>query len=343
MHLRYTNTAILVLIGVLTLSGVYGIFWTLNGWLFEVHRGAAWALVALIPWKTAISWRSLKRGIRLKFDRGVMIMVSVTLAAVTVMILALGVLWAWRVGPEVLWLSQTVISWHWILALALIPPFALHVWRRWPKPRVADFAARRGALRSISLLGVGLVGWWVAETLARAQATLAAPREFTGSRGSGILTGNPFPVTGEWAAPINPGLWKLTVHGAVAAARTISYAEVLSLPRSQVGATIDCTTGWYSAQDWQGTSLFGLLESIGMQPEAGYVRLKAATGYAATFSLDEAREILLATHVGGQPLDHWHGFPLRSVAPLWRGWYWVKWLNDIEVLVYPHFDLPGVI
>jgi membrane protein required for beta-lactamase induction len=45
-HLRFTNTAILIAIGVLTLSGVYGIFWTLNGWLFEVHRGAAWALVA---------------------------------------------------------------------------------------------------------------------------------------------------------------------------------------------------------------------------------------------------------------------------------------------------------
>jgi DMSO/TMAO reductase YedYZ molybdopterin-dependent catalytic subunit len=42
---------------------------------------------------------------------------------------------------------------------------------------------------------------------------------------------------------------------------------------------------------------------------------------------------VLATHVGGQVLDHWHGYPLRAVVPSRRGGHWVKWLTEIEVIV----------
>jgi len=66
------------------------------------------------------------------------------------------------------------------------------------------------------------------------------------------------------------------------------------------------------------------------------VRLRAASGYAMDFTLAEAGEILLATHVGGEVLDHWHGFPLRAVVPSRRGWFWVKWLTEIEALTRPH-------
>lgn len=343
MHLRYTNTAILVVIAILTLSGVYGIFFTLNGWMFDVHRIAAWALVALIPWKVGISWRSLRRGLRPRFDRGVMIAVSVGLGLATLAVLAFGLLWAWRIGPQVLWLEQTTISWHWVIALALIPPFTLHVWRRWPKPRAADFTARRNALRSLAVLGIGLVGWGAAEWISAAREAPNAPRQFSGSRGGGSFAGNAFPITGEWATPIDPATWQLTVHGAVTASRVLSYAEVLALPARRITATIDCTTGWYSRQEWRGVSLTELITWLGPHAGAAWVRLKSATGYAATFGLDEAQDVVLATHVGASPLDHVHGFPLRAVVPSRRGWYWVKWLDDVEVLVTPHFDLPGIL
>ena len=39
------------------------------------------------------------------------------------------------------------------------------------------------------------------------------------------------------------------------------------------------------------------------------------SGYFGDFTLAEARGLLLATHVSGEVLDHWHGFPLRAVAP----------------------------
>jgi DMSO/TMAO reductase YedYZ molybdopterin-dependent catalytic subunit len=150
-------------------------------------------------------------------------------------------------------------------------------------------------------------------------------------------------VTGEWASPLEIPLWALNVHGALATERKFSYQDILAMAPSQVEATLDCTNGWYSRQQWQGPSLMDLLSNLGLRADSRYVRIKSATGYAATFALVETREILLATHVGGQPLDHWHGYPVRSVAPSWRGWYWVKWVNDVEVLTQPHLDLPGII
>lgn len=168
MLLRFTNTAILVFVIILTISGVCGLVWTLDGWLFDVHRAAGWGLIALIPWKVGISLRSLRRGQKPNFDRGAMIVLSVALASLVLVILGLGVLWAWRIRPNTLWLNQTMISWHWMLALLLILPFAIHSWLRWPRPKLSDFASRRGALKTLALGAAAVGGWWLAEALARA-------------------------------------------------------------------------------------------------------------------------------------------------------------------------------
>jgi DMSO/TMAO reductase YedYZ molybdopterin-dependent catalytic subunit len=64
------------------------------------------------------------------------------------------------------------------------------------------------------------------------------------------------------------------------------------------------------------------------------------TGYRWSFGLGDADALLLATHVGGEPLAHGHGAPCRLVAPGRRGFEWVKWVERIEV----HDDLdPGAV
>jgi DMSO/TMAO reductase YedYZ molybdopterin-dependent catalytic subunit len=55
------------------------------------------------------------------------------------------------------------------------------------------------------------------------------------------------------------------------------------------------------------------------------------TGYRWSFPIDDAREMLLATHVGDEPLTHAHGAPVRLVAPGRRGFEWVKWVDRIEL------------
>ena len=51
----------------------------------------------------------------------------------------------------------------------------------------------------------------------------------------------------------------------------------------------------------------------------------------------EARDALLATHVGDEPLNHDHGAPVRLVAPGRRGFQWVKWIVAVELLTAPDF------
>ncbi len=53
-------------------------------------------------------------------------------------------------------------------------------------------------------------------------------------------------------------------------------------------AAIDCTSGWYSVQNWQGVPLLDLLAQAGARDEVAGVRLLSATGYHHTFSIEEA-------------------------------------------------------
>ena len=83
----------------------------------------------------------------------------------------------------------------------------------------------------------------------------------------------------------------------------------------------------FSLQRWAGVRLVDLLQAAGMARPAKLVGLEAVGGYGHLYSATESEAILLATHVGGEPLAHRYGFPLRAVVPARRGWFWVKWLS----------------
>ena len=77
--------------------------------------------------------------------------------------------------------------------------------------------------------------------------------------------------------------------------------------------------------------LLNVLELAGADPEARSVAVRSVTGYQRRFTMKEAREYLLATHVGGEPIWHGHGSPVRLVAPGKRGFEWVKWVTSVQV------------
>ncbi|HEX9439132.1 MAG TPA: molybdopterin-dependent oxidoreductase, partial [Roseiflexaceae bacterium] len=97
-------------------------------------------------------------------------------------------------------------------------------------------------------------------------------------------------------------------------------------------ATLDCTGGFYSTQVWRGIRVGRLLDRAGLTEAARWVSFVSVTGYRWSLPADEAREALLATHVGDEPISHDHGAPARLVAPGRRGFEWVKWVVRIEVL-----------
>lgn len=333
--LRFTNAALLILVLMLTFSGVYGLFWTTPGWLFTVHRVSGWGLLALVPWKSAIIVRALGRRSGRRLDTG-WVAVSLLLTALTVAVVSLGLLWKGRFGPPAYPLRQTAVSWHWMLALALLLPFALHVWKRWPRPRRADFFSRRSFLRYALLTPLAAAGYLTYRRVARLREHPAAPVRFTGSRLAGWYTGNDFPLTHNRApqdGQIDPQTWRLEVFAPGGGApRQLDYDALTRLPASELDATLDCTLGWYSRQTWRGVWLVDLLNPRGVDRTPAGVRLVSVTGYAYTLPWEEARHVLLATHVGGETLSPGHGFPLRAVVPSRRGWFWVKWLAQVEAI-----------
>jgi len=74
-----------------------------------------------------------------------------------------------------------------------------------------------------------------------------------------------------------------------------------------------------------------LLEEAGIKEGARSLLFRSSTGYARRFPLEEAGNLLLATHVEHEALSEGHGFPVRLVAPGYRGYGWVKWVTGLEV------------
>jgi hypothetical protein len=337
-NLRFINALILILFCILGLTGLYGLVWPFPSSLFEIHRIAGWGLILLIPWKSAIALRSLRRGLDSRFSRNSMIFVSILLTLATVTILILVILWTWQLGSYYVWIgpyAYSGIGWHWGIALGLAPLFILHVWKRWPRPKKVDFTGRRQVLKFMGFGAAAFVSWGIAETLARSMESRGEQRRFTGSREEASFAGNAHPVTtapDQGKLKLDPNVWRLQVTGTVTVPIKLAYPELIALSTSEVTTALDCTGGWYTVQTWRGILLTELLAQAKIRPEARGIILRGVLDYTAPFTLAQAEEILLATHVSGEVLNHSHGFPLRAVVPSRRGWHWVKWLTEIEVL-----------
>jgi DMSO/TMAO reductase YedYZ molybdopterin-dependent catalytic subunit len=198
-----------------------------------------------------------------------------------------------------------------------------------------DFAGRRQALKLMGLSMAAIAAWRLADVLAESSEKEGAQRRFTGSREEGSFGGNIHPVTSgsdQGKIKLDPQSWVLRVTGDVTSPLTLSYPDILALPTAEVTATLDCTGGWYTVQTWRGIPLAGLLAQAQLQPDAVGIILRGVLDYSAPFLFPQVQEILLATHVGGEVLNHSHGYPLRAVVPSRRGWHWVKWLTEIEVI-----------
>ncbi len=169
-----------------------------------------------------------------------------------------------------------------------------------------------------------------------------AGRRFTGSYEAGSFEGNTFPST-SWVSdnprPISPETYRLTVSGLVATPLDLSLDDLDA--GDTFVATLDCTGGFYSTQEWGGVRLGRLLDEATVLPQARYLRVMSHTGYRWGFPLTEARDFLLATSVGGERLSHGHGAPIRLVAPERRGFEWIKWVVRVELIEGPDRGAPA--
>jgi DMSO/TMAO reductase YedYZ molybdopterin-dependent catalytic subunit len=337
---RWTNLALFALLGLAFTTGWVAFFYGTapSRASLIVHAASGYAIIALTPWKAVIAARGLQRRRRGWWA-------SLVFTGLVIASIAAGILHSTGLLTGVGAISAMEV--HVGAALAAIPFVAWHVIARRIPVRAVDLS-RRSLLRAGSLLaGAGLV-YGAGEVAVGLLRLPGWRRRFTGSYEVGSLQPAQLPVT-SWmfdAVPaIDSATWRLTVQvgGTV---REWTYDELLAFD-DRVRATLDCTGGFYSTQDWSGVWLSRLIHSTphpNPPPQGGRetsAHVRSLTGYDRRFAIADASRLLIATRVGGIPLAAGNGFPVRVVAPDLRGYWWVKWVTTITIdELPPWWQLP---
>jgi DMSO/TMAO reductase YedYZ molybdopterin-dependent catalytic subunit len=313
MSPRGTDWSLAALVAALAVTGGLTLFF--GSWVFAAHGAAGFALAAVLVWKL--------RRVRLKPGRGLL---ALTLVAGT---LFTG--WAWSSGARLSGFGYNALNLHGVLGFVLALAVLSHALVRAKRPRRRDLSRRQ-----LLVAGGAFVAWELQRPLARLLGWRGADRRYTGSYEVASFQGNAFPTT-SWVAdsPRPLDRYSLRVDGHVARPLSLSAAELDAGDR--VVATLDCTGGFYSTQEWRGIRVAALLAGAGARGD--HVSVISVTGYRWSFATDD--DLLLATHVADQPLSHGHGAPVRLVAPGRRGFQWVKWVVRVEVRDTPDLGAPA--
>ncbi len=179
----------------------------------------------------------------------------------------------------------------------------------------------------------------------------------------GVFTPNDqFFVRWHWAFipnAVDAEDFTLKVHGHVNQPLSLSLKDLLKdFPRAELAAVNQCSgnsRGFFEPRVaggewgngamgnalWAGVSLKDVLDRAGVKAGAKQVRLGGldqafadAPRFIKSLDIDHARdgEVMIAYAMNGEQLPLLNGFPLRVVVPGWFSTYWIKMLNDIEVL-----------
>ena len=97
---------------------------------------------------------------------------------------------------------------------------------------------------------------------------------------------------------------------------------------------------------WRGVRLKDILLRAGLKDNVVEIAFNGGDAGVVEKTPDFSRSLpalkaldentLIATHMNGESLPHWNGYPARLVVPGWTATYWIKQLVDINVLTKPH-------
>jgi DMSO/TMAO reductase YedYZ molybdopterin-dependent catalytic subunit len=335
---RRTNLALLALLAAALGTGALA-FAMGTGWARAAavaHGASGIGLLLLVPWKSVIA----RRGLRRRAGKAGAIAgtaASIAFAAAVAMSLLAGIGHSTGAIRSVAGITSMQV--HVGAALVAVPLGLWHVWARRIRPRRIDLT-RRALIRSGALAAGSLGAYGALSGMTWLAKLPGRERRFTGSYERGSFIPEEMPVT-QWLddrVPIIDGSkWSLSVRsGGEEVGRRLSLGQIEAMGRA-LTATIDCTGGWFARQRWEGVSLDRLIPS---PAQARSVVVRSTTGYQRRFPIRDVGRLWVATRVGGEPLSPGHGFPARLVAPGRRGFWWVKWIEGIELSHVPWWWQP---
>lgn len=314
MTRRVTNLALLLLTTLSVLTGftAFAIGTPVARWVVVVHGLLGLSMLVLAPWKSAIARRGMAHG-----GSGRWVSLSLSVAAVstigTGLILIAG--FVDRIGPF------TVMQAHVGGGLATLLLTAVHARIRPNRLRRSDLT-RRNALRAAGLLGIAGLFYAGVESILSASRAPGSNRRFTGSHEIG--RNEPVPAT-QWLNDRVPQLDD-RAHLVEVNGRPVAVSEIDD-QGDLVEATLDCTGGWYATRRWSGSRLDRLIGDA----EGESLIVRSVTGYWRRFPLEHAHGLWLVTRIDETLLSAGNGAPVRLVAPGRRGFWWVKWVERIEI------------
>jgi DMSO/TMAO reductase YedYZ molybdopterin-dependent catalytic subunit len=196
-----------------------------------------------------------------------------------------------------------------------------------------------GVAGSIGLVEYLFVNNWMNELSARPGLSVKAFAGY-GERAAlmAITPNEDFYITSKGTTPrVDAAKWQLKVDGLVAKPFTLSYPDLLGLPRLEKYLTLECISnpvgGHYIGNaQWTGTALKPLIERAQPGGDAANVVFHAADGFTSGHPLERAwnEENFLAYKMNGEDLPPDHGYPVRVFIPGKYGMKQPKWLTRIE-------------
>jgi DMSO/TMAO reductase YedYZ molybdopterin-dependent catalytic subunit len=152
-----------------------------------------------------------------------------------------------------------------------------------------------------------------------------------------------WPVLHAGSVPteLTPATWSLSLHGEVETPRTLSYAELLELPQTEITCDIHCVTSWSKlGMHWTGVSFSLLAGLVRPKPSVRFVVMECEQGFTTSLPIGPLQDadVLVAHSVDGAPLPSEHGGPVRMLVPKRYFYKSAKWLRGLK---FVSVDEPG--
>ena len=135
--------------------------------------------------------------------------------------------------------------------------------------------------------------------------------------------------------------WTLSLHGEVETPRTLSYADLLALPQTDITCDIHCVTSWSKVgMRWKGVAFSLLASLVKPKPEVRFVIMECEQGFTTSLPIGALQDtdVLVAHSVEGGPLTAEHGGPVRMLVPKRYFYKSAKWLRGLK---FVPVDEPG--
>ena len=169
----------------------------------------------------------------------------------------------------------------------------------------------------------------------------------------GIITPNGlhFTRTHNGVAEIEPGEWRLMIHGLVEKPIVLTLEQLKRYPSESQIHFVECPSngaaewkgpqfnsvqfvrGMMSCAEWTGVRLKTILDDLGLKPEAKWMLAEGSDGSEMSRTLPIEKvldDVMIAYGQNGEALRNEQGYPVRLLAPGWEANLSVKWLKRLE-------------